>query len=135
VKTPKDIPDSNHVLRYCRPRTVTDGKIAESAFEFRPGEEFLSVNWLEFFGDLTVDAQVEKVRGDMNKTLRLSVGGRFARVNVGDVKQRIEDAEVKHSPSPKNPSHAGIYAPGKNRLTATLALARLVAPGDVFPGR
>jgi len=135
VKPPKDISDSHHVLRYCKPRTVTDGKIAESAFEFRPGEEFLSVNWLEFFGDLTVDAQVEKVRGDMNKTLRLSTGGRFARVNVGAVKSRIEGAEVKHLPSTKNPSHAGIYAPGKNRLTATLAIARLVAPVDIFPGK
>jgi len=130
-----NIPDSHHVLRYCKPRTVIDGKIAESAFEFRSGEEFLSVNWLEYFGGITADAQVEKVREDMRKSLKLSAGGRFARVNVGDVKQRVENAKVKHLPTPENPSHAGIYAHGEDRLTAILGIASMVSPGDIFPGK
>lgn len=129
------IPDSNHVLRYCKPRTVTNGKIAESAFDFRPGEEFLSVNWMEYFGDITANAQVEKVREDMSKSLNLSANGRFAMVNVGDVKKHIESAEVKHLPEPENPSHAGIYVHGEDRLAVILGLAHLVAPGGVFPGR
>ena len=81
MKPPKNIPDSNHVLRYCKPRTVKGGRIAESASEFRPGEEFLSVNWAEYFGaDITVNAQVEKVREDMSKSFKLSANGRFAKV-------------------------------------------------------
>jgi len=107
-----------------------------SAFLLRPGEEFLSVDWLEFFGaDITVSEQVEKAREGIGKTLRLGAGGRFARVNVGAVKSHVERAEVKHLPSPKNPSHAGIYMPENNAQEAAFALANLVAPGDVFPGQ
>jgi len=136
VKKPKSIPDSNHVLRYCKPRTVKEGKIAESAFEFRPGEEFLSVNWMEYFGaDITADAQVEKVRRDMSKSLKLSANGRFAKLHVGGVKKCVENAEVKHLPSRQNPSHAGIYAHGADRLTVILDIAHLVAPGGVFAGK
>jgi len=109
---PAAISGRHHVLRYCRPKQVVDGTVTMSAFLLRPGEDFLSVNWAEFFGvDITVDAQVEKVRGDMDKSLKLSIGGRFARVNVGDVKRRIDDAEVTHRPEPENPSHAGLALP------------------------
>lgn len=132
---PAAIPGRHHVLRYCRPKQVVDGTVTMSAFLLRPGEEFLSVNWLEFFGDIAAEAQVEKVRVDMRKSLTLSAGGRFARVNVGEVTKRIEKAEVRHLPSPRNPSHAGIYAHGENRLTAILALAHLLTPGDIFPGK
>jgi len=136
VKNTNNIPDSNHVLRYCKPRTVIDGNISESAFEFRPGEEFLSTNWLEYFGAaLTANAQVEKVREDMRKSLTLSANGRFAKLNAGDIKKRIENAEVTHLPEPENPSHAGIYAHGEDRLTAILGIAHLVAPGDIFPAK
>ena len=106
-----------------------------SAFLLRPGKEFLSVNWMEYFGGITVDAQVEKVRKDMSKSLKLSANGRFAKLHVGGVKKCVENAEVKHRPEPENPSHAGIYIPEKDRRDAAFALANLVAPGGVFAGK
>jgi len=105
-----------------------------SAFLLRPGEEFLSVNWLEFFGaDITADAQVEKVRENMSKTLKLSANGRFAKINVGDVKICVDGAEVKHRPETENPSHAGIYMPENNAQESAFALANMINPGDIFP--
>jgi len=131
-----DIPDQHHVLRYCRPRQVDNGTITMSAFLLRSSEEFISVNWMEYFGvDITADIQVEKVREDMGESLTLSASGRFAKINVGDLKKRIESAEVKHQPEPENPSHAGIYIPEKDGRNAAFALADLVAPGGVFPGK
>ena len=106
-----------------------------SAFLLRPGEEFLSVNWMEYFGaDITADAQVEKVREDMRKSIKLSANGRFAKLHVGGVKKCVENAEVKHRPEPENPSHTGIYIPENDRRDAAFALANLVAPGGVFAG-
>jgi len=130
------IPNRHHLLRYCRPKQLENGKVTMAAFLLRPGEEFLSVDWLEYFGeDITASEQVKKAREGIGKTLRLSAGGRFARVKVGAVKSQVERAEVKHSPSPKNPSHAGIYLPENNAQESAFALANLITPGDVFPGK
>jgi len=130
------IPDHDHILRYCRPRQMENGTVTMSAFLLRPGEEFLSVNWLEFFGgDIATDVQVERVREDTSKSLKLSANGRFAKINVGEVKGCIDDAGVKHRPEIENPSHAGIYIPEDGRRKAAYALANMVASGVVFPGK
>lgn len=124
--------NSDHVLRYCRPRRVNRGIIHFSAFELRPGEEFLSVNWMEYFGkSVSVEEQTDGVRTALiKKGFHLSSNGRFARFHVGTVKERIQNAEVKQVPGPKDPSHAGIY-PGKDNRQATLELKNIIK--HVFP--
>ena len=45
-----ELPDSDSVARYCRPRTIlSNGRPARAAFMLRPNEEYLSANWLEYF--------------------------------------------------------------------------------------
>ena len=46
------LPDADHVSRYCKPSTVQDGKVQPNAFFFRDGEDYLSVNWLEYLKTL-----------------------------------------------------------------------------------
>lgn len=130
----RTIPDSNHVLRYCRPNYVKMEAIKAGAFELRPGEEFLSVNWMEFFGEsASTDAQVEEIRKVMNEKFTLSSGGKFARLNAGCVRKRINGAQVRHIPSKRDPSHAGIGAPGEQNREFLLELVKLVRSDNVFP--
>jgi len=130
----QDIPDSDHVLRYCSQLHIHDetGRILTSAFRFRPGEEYLSVNWAEYFGkDMEISQQITKIREGVSKNLQLKPSGRFARINVGRAKKQIESAEIKHTPGKKNPSHSGIYVTQENR-EATLELANMIASNDIF---
>lgn len=141
VSNGQNIPDSNHVLRYCSRLHIHEetGRILPSAFGFRPKkegrkeEEYLSVNWAEYFGkDMEISRQVARIQEDVGKNLRLRPSGRFARINVGKVKKQIESAEIKHIPKEENPSHSGIYATQENR-EATLELANIITSNDIFP--
>lgn len=125
--------NSDHVLRYCSPRRVNEGVIHFSAFELRPHESYLSVNWMEYFGkSVSVEEQVAGVRATLiEKGFHLSSNGRFARLHVGTVKEMIQNAEVKHVPGLKDPSHAGIY-PSKDNRDATLELKNIIKLDDVF---
>jgi len=134
LKTKKDIPDSDHVLRYCRPSNIVDGKISPGAFAIRPGEQSLSVNWLELFGKETpITHQIEKIRQAMSAKLALKRSGRFARINAGSARKKVAGLEIKHLPTPKNRSHAGIFYPGGDNEETALELANLVKPENVFP--
>lgn len=128
------LPDSDHVLRYCSPIHVDkeSEKIKASAFRLRPGEEYLSVNWMEHF-DKSEEEQTDEIRTALSKKLKLKSDGRFARLRVGTVKKRIQNAEVKHIPEPEDPSHAGICLGKQDNREATLKLANIIKPDDVFP--
>lgn len=133
LKTKKDIPDSDHVLRYCRPSNIVDGEPSPGAFATRAGEQYLSVGWMEFFGRETPTVrQIEKVQKAMSANLALKRGGRLAKINAGSARENIADLAIKHLPTPKNRSHAGIFCPGDNEETA-LKLANMIKPEDVFP--
>lgn len=130
----RTIPDSNHVLRYCRPSYVKMEKIKAGAFDLRANEESISVNWMEFFKDAaSTDAQVAKIRKIMDDKFTLASKGRFARLNVGEVKMRIRGAQVRHLPAKNDPSHAGINVRGEQNREFSLELANLVKPDDIFP--
>jgi len=44
------IEDEHHVCRYCKPSSMgEDGLPLTSAFTLRTNEEYLSVNWLEYY--------------------------------------------------------------------------------------
>ena len=62
-----NLPDEDHVMRYVswarlrRDEVTTRSVFAEQAFQLKPDEELLSVNWLEYFG------------GDRDTKIRMSV--------------------------------------------------------------
>lgn len=114
------LPDRDHLSRYCKPSTVGErGQPMASAFAIRPGEGYLSVNWLEHFGvpiseSGGTEAALNRVRETLrSKGFRLRSNGRFALLNVGKVKTTIRrtfgrSLHVNHLPLPNDESHAGI---------------------------
>ena len=81
-----DLPDGAHVVRYVKPTSRhEDGSIDGSAFRLRSGDNGLSVNWLEYFSDLTKAQQLDEVRRLSRLTMRRN--GCLAELSVGETKQ------------------------------------------------
>jgi hypothetical protein len=78
----------------------------------RKDEPFLSVNWMEHFGEIGRDAQIAKIQEHIE--LSLAKYGLFAVLNVGEVLDQIErlggkKLTVLYEPTPGDPSHSGIH--------------------------
>ena len=138
--TNNDIPDNNNVARYCSPRTINEDNMpTTSAFSIRDGEEYLSVNWLEYFGKLNMSesiTQLQKIFSTLDYGIKKD--GRFAVLMVKDIKTVISAVshipQIKHIPMQDNDSHAGIYIK-INEYTVAQVLARLIKnhPENVYP--
>lgn len=139
--TDDPLPDADNFCRHCLPTDIDPetGKPDGTAFRLRRREEYLSVNWLEYFGVREREAQIEQVRQDARKILRLSKESKFATIGVKHAKEyvyanRIEKIylDISHQPSGKNKSHSGIFnIQPEVDLVADL-LAEIV--DDTFPG-
>ena len=131
------LPDKDHISRYCSPRQVENGLPLAAAFEMRSAtEEYLSVNWLEYWK--TSDRQNALVHVRAELELKVKKAGRFAVLNVGEVKASIESitrrsATVTHEPTSKMESHAGVFGFDHSDLAVSVELARRVTSSDVFP--
>ena len=135
----RTIPDDDHLSRYCKPSTVDDGLPTASAFELRPGEDHLSVNWIEYFGVPDVAAAMHLVRGAFHdKTYRLRPGGRFAVFRCGAAKIAVGDRtgsplSIEQRPLADDPSHAGVSGYGVDDFEVAVELAAIVRRQDVHP--
>ncbi len=134
----RTIPDRDHLSRYCKPSTVDDGLPTASAFELRPGEDHLSVNWLEYLGAPDVATAIQLVRGAFrDKAYRLRPGGRFAVFRCGAAKLAVGDGtgrllRIEHLPLVVDPSHAGVLGYGVDDFEVAVELAALVGRKDVY---
>ena len=129
------------VARYCRPRALlSDGRPARAAFLLRPGEAYLSTNWLEYFHAADRPAQLDGVRQALaGKGFRMSRAARFAVLNVGAAADRCRDlldAPLRFIAlgEPHDPSHTGIYGYTAHHTAVAAALAGAVAPNALHPG-
>jgi hypothetical protein len=82
------VPDSDHVLRYLKPRYVDNGVVDGEGFLLRPQESAASVNWLEWF-DPPIENQVDGVRSDAR--LQYAKTGHLVRLNVGHTKDYVRE--------------------------------------------
>ena len=110
------VPDSDHIARYCGGSSVeSDGTINRMAFRIRNGEEYLSVNWLEFLKKSSRE-EIAEVRNVLRKKLTLGSRARIAVANVGSLINHIREERilnVQHEPElPDDPSHSGIFGYG-----------------------
>jgi len=115
------IPDPDHIARFCRPLQVADEQIQATAFMLRSNEESLSVNWLEFFNCSNRDSEIIEIRNVYSAKLNIGARAKIAVLNVGEVCEKIltkspdrRKIEVLHDPDPiedgpSDPSHSGIY--------------------------
>jgi hypothetical protein len=113
------IRDRDHISRYCPFTKIseTTRKPSGAAFQLRPNETYISVNWLEHFSSLSRDEQIEEIR----KVLALKMKGigataKLAIYNAGEIVQKFsspaDSVRVLHEPllNPvADPSHAGIF--------------------------
>ena len=134
------LPDEHHVSRYCKPTAVgRDGLPTAAAFELKPGEEYLSVNWLEYFDTPDLGVAVERVRETFRrKRYRVRRNGRFAVVNVGAALTAAAEVvgrrgRVDRIPLEDDDSHAGLFGYTVDDLAVAVELRVLIRPEHVHP--
>ena len=136
----RELYDSNHVARHCSPMRINaNGTPHPSAFQIKKNEQFLSVNWIEYFGKVNPADNVAKVGEEVCKHRDISSkSGRFA-VGVGDAKRTIAEKHnkilsFKDLQENSYPSHAGVYGYTACDLSVAHTLSEMVRPNDMYPG-
>ena len=136
--TAQSLPDDDHVSRYCKPSAVDERGLPLSAsFIPKQGEEYLSVNWLEYFGETNLPAAVERVRVVfLQKGYRLRKNGQFAVLNVGAAKTAVREGvdrslRINHLSLDDDESHSGILGYTSQDLAVAVELRALVTRQDV----
>ncbi len=110
-----------------------------SSFMLRAGEEFLSANWLEYFGVLDRSTALQEIREAFHsKGYGLGRHGRFAVLKVEDIRviaQEIaqDSLRVEHLPVEDDPSHAGILGYSADDFAIAAEIRALVGREDVYP--
>lgn len=111
------LPDKDDISRYCKFTSLVNDQPSRASFMLRPDEEFLSVNWLEYFGLKDCQEQMSQVR--QNIRLNLTPRAKFAVLNVGNVINYVREngpdnraLSVFHEPEEDDPSHSGIHGYG-----------------------
>ena len=132
------IPSGDNIARWCRERTVREGRVTSEAFFPRRGETYLSGNWLEYHSP-DPDTAMKLLIGSLT-TLGLNKDQRFVRLKVEDIVDSIveyggRDPSVVLKPKPGNPSHAAISWgnwPQNDQVFAAALLLRALVNG-VYP--
>ena len=130
------IPEHSSVVRYVGFTRIRGDLVEGSAFSLRPGEIGLSINWLDFFHELTKEDQIDQVR----RLIHMNVGTRaaFAELNVGQTRRLIgnliPEIQFVHSPAPANeryptdPSHSEILGlPSPAEADMALLIGDMIA--------
>jgi hypothetical protein len=134
----KPVPAPDHISRYCKPKTLgEDGQPSRTSFMLKPSESFLSVNWLEYYGDIGRESQLDKIRQHIQ--LSLAPTGKFAILNVGKTLKHIHlasgitDVSVLHEPTLEDPSHSGIHGYTHEQDLVADLLAEVVQ--EIYPAK
>lgn len=138
------IPDIDHVARLCKGSSINeDGTVAASAFVLRQSEDYLSVNWLEYFSQLDRAGQLNEIRSVFAKKMKISNTNRLAILNVGLSRHAVREGTTSrrdlaflHEPENHphvDESHSGIFEIGSDDLAVVESLAASVT--NVVPAR
>ena len=130
------IDETHHISRYCKPSSIDKEKQLPlaSAFKLREGEEYLSVNWLEYFEAEDLNQAIDFVRQAFrDKNYSVKHNGRFALLRVKEVKNMI--LGLRYLPSKNDPSHSGIFGYTASDRLIALKIAELVRTEDVYPAK
>lgn len=133
------VPDAHHVSRLCGgSHTREDGTVAATAFKPRPGEAYLSVNWLECLSLPDRTAEIAELRRVLGAKRRIGGSAKLAILNVGEtcavVRQQSQGRgaiSVRHEPEiepgqAQDPSHSGIYGVPEDDNTIPELLANAI---------
>ena len=98
-------------------RCTESGEVTGTAFQLRPQDDFLSVNWLEFLQLSSRDEEVNEIRKVFSlKLKRVGTKSKFAVLNVGKLIEYVRinspdrrELSVLHEPEDIDPSHSGVF--------------------------
>ena len=139
-----DLPEEHHISRYCSPSSINKfhGLPTAAAFMLRKTDDFLSVNWLDYFNKGDINLSIDCVRQVfIEKGFQIKANGRFVSLNVGDVISVIyshlqsSDISIKHLPVEDDPSHSGVFGYTQSDNLIALKISQLVRAKDVHAGR
>ncbi len=137
-----EISEDHHISRYCKPSAVGDnGLPLAAAFELRDGEDYLSVNWLEFFETSDLSQAIDFVRQAFKKKkYEVRPNGKFVSLQVGKVKEVILrnghlPVKIIHFDEEDDPSHGGVYGYTASDELISTEIAELAHAEDMHPGR
>ena len=127
----------------CRPSSLSEeGLPLASAFELRQDrDEYLSVNWVEFFNAPDLAEAIDCIRLTFReKEFRISHNDRFVSLQVGKLKDVIQlssnlSPRVTHLPQKDDPSHCGVYGYTASDELIPAEIARLIKLEDVHLGK
>lgn len=127
-----NLPDEDHVMRYvpwARLRKDEDENVIgflPHAFELRPEEESLSVNWLEYFNGDREDRIRDSVKMFRN-TRKVGKKSAFGIGNVGQIKETCGAngalVRIVYEPEANNQAHSAIRRLPRDDLSLLEALA------------
>ncbi|OGW12311.1 MAG: hypothetical protein A3G93_15460 [Nitrospinae bacterium RIFCSPLOWO2_12_FULL_45_22] len=135
------IPDRDYISRYCSAMQCTEeGQVTGAAFQIRPSDKYLSVNWLEFLCLGNRQEEIREVRRILSSKLTLGAKAKIAVLNVGNILNYVRsqspdsrNLSVFHEPEENDPSHSGIYGlQSEDHLIADL-IAEIVQ--ETYPAR
>jgi len=107
------LPFTDHISRYCKPKTLSEEKPTGASFMLRENEPHLSVNWLECNGMPSREEQIAHIKKNIN--LQLAKTGKLAVLNVGSMLEYVKNnsdnssISVLHEPLPDDESHSGVF--------------------------
>lgn len=120
----KEIPDEDHIVRQVTGSRLSDDKSypLAAAFDLRPSEEYLSVNWVECFpGEF--ESQLQSTREAIARTRSLAKGHRLAVAICAGVRDLPAVTGVTHEPRSENEGHSGIRFSPSTNLSLAMQLA------------
>lgn len=136
------IPDSDHASRHVSATSIlSDGRVSGQAFRRRAEEDYLSINWVEYFGQIDRSDALREVRNALlAKGRAVGKNSKFAVINIGHMARHIKneanmELHVKHEPTPKDPSHAGIFNMPKDDSLIGSLIAQIVGTDAIYPAQ
>lgn len=137
------ISDNHHVSRYVGASNVEDGQIDGLAFQLRKNDNFLSVNWLEFFDLKDKKAEIQKIREAFaDKGRGVGTKAKFVVLNVGEMREYVQQESddnrilsVLHDPQDNDLSHSGIYNMRHDDPLIGDLIADLVNEEQIYPAK
>lgn len=109
VEFDRVLADEDNFVRLCKFSTLSeDGRPAANAFALRPGEKYLSGDWLEYYPVSELFACKSQIVAALEaRTLKAGANAKFAAINVGKLRQLNNALSAKHR-KPTG-SYSGIY--------------------------
>jgi len=126
------VPRQDHVARYCPgSKLAEDGTPLATAFFLRPGEKYLSVEWVEYLQQGTEADPIKRVASIFFQKLNVGTTARISVLNVGNTCHRVKiqtvhTIRILHEPGRNDPAHAGIYDTAQDEMIIAELIAEAV---------